>query len=453
MTATQKQKALIALLKDHSEGILLYNGNLSHAVHCIGYINKQFIVVDPARGMPSGAMPLTAAYKFSGGVDAITKVWFIVNPDIPAPHVCSSSSAASCTADKTCDGCGAVMQSKLGHDFKSTVTKPTCTEQGYTTFECSRCHETYADGKVSATGHTPGEAATCTSPQTCKACGVALAQAIGHDYKSTVTKPTCTEQGYTTFECSRCHETYADGKVSATGHTPGEDATCESPRICVDCGAVLADACGHDYDSSKALPTCTEPGQTVFVCRNCGDSYTEVHEEPLGHMPGAEATCKSEKCCTVCHTVLEQRRNHSYTYIATSTECYALVHYQCEKCGDECEMVTYFENAHQNTKWVIDIQPTVDACGSRILRCEECNKILGMETIPVLEEHLTETSAESETTKTNVLPTETQTKAGAESTPPMGDMGCASSAIGVGILGILLSAAVLLLVRRKSRWD
>ncbi|MBQ2444889.1 MAG: carbohydrate-binding protein [Oscillospiraceae bacterium] len=53
------------------------------------------------------------------------------------------------------------------HSNTETVTPPTCTAQGYTTYTCSRCHESYKDSYVNAKGHTEAidkaVAATCTT--------------------------------------------------------------------------------------------------------------------------------------------------------------------------------------------------------------------------------------------------------------------------------------------------
>ncbi len=44
-----------------------------------------------------------------------------------------------------------------------------------------------------------------------------------HDYKIVVTKPTCTEQGYTTHTCDMCGDNYVDDYVDANGHTYDDD--------------------------------------------------------------------------------------------------------------------------------------------------------------------------------------------------------------------------------------
>ena len=45
------------------------------------------------------------------------------------------------------------------------------------------------------------------------------------DGHPTVTAPTCTERGYTTYTCINCGETYVTDYVNATGHTEGDDVT------------------------------------------------------------------------------------------------------------------------------------------------------------------------------------------------------------------------------------
>ena len=48
-----------------------------------------------------------------------------------------------------------------------------------------------------------------------------------HNYVPTVTAPTCTEDGYTTYTCTLCNRSYIGNKVSATGHSY-ENGTCTS---------------------------------------------------------------------------------------------------------------------------------------------------------------------------------------------------------------------------------
>ena len=161
----------------------------------------------------------------------------------------------------TCDRCGDSYKSDytelLGHDYVAKVTDPTCTEGGYTTYTCSRCGDSYVtdytdptghdwdagtkitdatcNGEgvlehrckscdetyleaVSAKGHNPGSKATCTEDQICRDCGAVIEKAHGHDFAATVTAPTCTELGYTTYACKNCDKTYISDYVKSTGH-------------------------------------------------------------------------------------------------------------------------------------------------------------------------------------------------------------------------------------------
>lgn len=74
-----------------------------------------------------------------------------------------------------------------------TITQPTCTEKGFTTYTCE-CGDSYIDDYVDETGHS---------------------------YNSVVTPPSCTEQGYSTHTC-KCGDSYVDSFVNETGHSYGE---------------------------------------------------------------------------------------------------------------------------------------------------------------------------------------------------------------------------------------
>ena len=126
-----------------------------------------------------------------------------------------------------CDGCGSSFVTDytdaLGHswDKGTLVTNATCTGEGVMEYRCTRCgyHRLDADP---ADGHIPGASATCTEPQLCTRCGAVLEKALGHDYKSEVTAPTCTEMGYTTNTCVRCGDTNKSDYTEPAGHKPSD---------------------------------------------------------------------------------------------------------------------------------------------------------------------------------------------------------------------------------------
>ena len=97
------------------------------------------------------------------------------------------------------------------HDYKSRVVEPTCTEGGYTLWECE-CGKSYETLHTKALGHEYKDGL-------CIRCGAKDPNAHTHKYVETVTKPTCTEKGYTTYTCSVCNDSYKGSYVDALGHS------------------------------------------------------------------------------------------------------------------------------------------------------------------------------------------------------------------------------------------
>lgn len=114
------------------------------------------------------------------------------------------------------------------HRYTATVTDPTCTEGGYTTYSCV-CGDFYTQDQ--------------TNP-------------LDHDYKARVTQPSCGAAGYTTYICTRCADSYMGDPTAALG---------------------------HDYESKVTAPSCTDRGWTEHRCRRCADSYRDAATAALGH--------------------------------------------------------------------------------------------------------------------------------------------------------------------------
>ena len=70
-----------------------------------------------------------------------------------------------------------------------------------------------------------------------------------HTYDAgVVTAPTCTADGFTTYTCTKCGESYNDNVVAKLGH--------------------------QNEEVSRVEPTCTEAGESNVVCTVCGSPYT-----------------------------------------------------------------------------------------------------------------------------------------------------------------------------------
>ncbi len=118
---------------------------------------------------------------------------------------------------------------ECSHSYaEGSVTKEaTCKETGIRVDKCTKCGST-KNVTIPAKGHTPGAAATCTTPQTCKTCGTVLA--------------------------------------AAKGHTPGPAATCVDPQKCTVCGTGLKKATGIHLDLNKDY-SCDICGNTAAFRR------------------------------------------------------------------------------------------------------------------------------------------------------------------------------------------
>ena len=78
----------------------------------------------------------------------------------------------------------------------------------------------------------------------CNICGY-IRGVAGHIYEAVITAPDCEHEGYTTYTCSVCGDTYVSDKVDALGHSFGEwalvlepsvDAEGREERVCSVCG-------------------------------------------------------------------------------------------------------------------------------------------------------------------------------------------------------------------------
>ncbi|MCM1365543.1 MAG: hypothetical protein NC122_10560, partial [Faecalibacterium sp.] len=135
--------------------------------------------------------------------------------------------ATGLTEGTKCLGCGEVIVKQ------ETIAKTDHIPSVWITDKDSNCKDGGTKHKECTVCHTTLETAD-----------IPLAQ---HQYKSVVTKPTCTVDGYTTHTCSVCGDSYTDNIIKATGHS---------------------------YDNGKVTKsaTCTSTGTKTYTC-SCGDTY------------------------------------------------------------------------------------------------------------------------------------------------------------------------------------
>ncbi|MDE7086562.1 MAG: BspA family leucine-rich repeat surface protein, partial [Clostridia bacterium] len=206
---------------------------------------------------------------------------------------------SSCTAED-------VKINALGHDCSDAVTNPDCTTGGSTKHTCKRtdCGYEYVDSYTDPLGHdwgvwieitpatedTAGEEKHQCQRDNCSAEETQPIPKLNHTHVEVIDKavePTCTEAGKTEGKhCSACNKVLvAQQTRPATGHTPGDAATCTEPQKCTVCNTELAAALGHDYKAAEGgvAPTCTEEGSGKIVCTRCGDEKSGDTIPALGH--------------------------------------------------------------------------------------------------------------------------------------------------------------------------
>ena len=180
------------------------------------------------------------------------------------------------TKKQKCINCNTIIKTEeipaTGHNYTLTVTSPTCTENGYTTYICSCGYSCVND----------------------------YVESIGHSYDNGVVtlEPTCIDTGIKVFTCAVCDDTYNED-VEAVGHDIITDEAV-SPD-CTNTGLTAGEHCsrcdykveqtviealGHKYDTVITVPTCTDRGYTKYTCSVCGDTYTSDFVDALGHTDG-----------------------------------------------------------------------------------------------------------------------------------------------------------------------
>ena len=211
----------------------------------------------------------------------------------------------------TCSGCSDSYTEDIeladhteGEAVKENVADATCTTEGSydSVIKCSVCGTELSRETVTVdkAAHNPGNtvvennvAPTCTVDGSydnvvyCTVCKAELSRETikvdkaAHNYKPTITEPTCTAQGYTTYTCSACGDSYVGDYVDATDHNPNSavvdneiSATYSTPAS-YDL-VVCCTECGNEMSRQTVVLNSAQIGEVSY--RTLSDAITNASE-------------------------------------------------------------------------------------------------------------------------------------------------------------------------------
>ena len=257
--------------------------------------------------------------------------------------------------------------------------------------ECSLCHD-----KKDQAAHTPGAAATETTPQKCTECDYIITPALGHTHHMTpvaANPATCTEDGNKAYYvCSGCSKWFEDatGSVEITDHSSvvlghlghdWADATCTAPKTCSRCGATEGNALGHDF----AVSWSSDASGHWHACSRC-----DAKDGEAAHTPDREAATETDPIkCTECDYIITAALGHTHSLTKveanapTCTEDGNIEYYTCSGCSKlfadatgnvEITADKTVDKATGHTyEWVIDKEATATEKGSKHEECKVCH--------------------------------------------------------------------------------
>lgn len=196
---------------------------------------------------------------------------------------------------------------------------------------CGQCGETREVG-----AHDYNDA-SCTTPKTCKICGVTDGEALGH----------ATEEDdgncLTPIVCPRCNEilTVARNEHEANA----DDGDCATPVRCTACDTVMVEAKAHDFegewksDADGHWHVCENENCSVTdtktahnegadgKCIQCGKVLTPIHQHAWGSASyewNAEHTaCVATRVCTLDETHVESENGAVTSDVTKPATCVA----------------------------------------------------------------------------------------------------------------------------------
>ena len=218
----------------------------------------------------------------------------------------------------------------LGHKYDNEYTvdkQPSCDEKGERSRHCLTCGNRIDVTSILMKPHdfvkTVLSERSCETDYEaifeCKVCGIkekTFEPMYGHDCIFVGEKqPTCTEDGYEEYSCSRCEYGYIE-TVFSDGHRFGDWKIEEGnhAKLCVKCG--FKQSYTHEYGESETTkePTLSDGGEQLRECKVCGYRFTQKLSKI-----NATATCDGE-CIDGAITASYDKETDEVTVTATEID-------------------------------------------------------------------------------------------------------------------------------------
>ena len=244
---------------------------------------------------------------------------------------------------QVCSKCGDEKQDE--HDWNDGEGQPSCDQATTVKYTCLICHAT-KEATINPIGHKYDNDCDTTCNNGC-----GTTREISHDY---VLVNTNSEAHW--YECSICDDVKPG---SWEKHTPGAEATTDSPQVCTVCDYVIKQVVGHQdvweedwtTDSEYHWHRCqTKKCYNVTAkakheydngcdvdCNTCGYIRVAPHNykpewqanaqghwnicadcnaksEVLDHIPGPEATMDTPQTCEECNFIIKRELSHEHNF-------------------------------------------------------------------------------------------------------------------------------------------
>ena len=224
-----------------------------------------------------------------------------------------------------------------------------------------------------------------------------------HSYEAVVTAPTCTVDGYTTYTCAGCGDSYTDNVVTAEGHK--YFYPCD-PVCCV-CYEISNPNATHTVVHVEAkAATCTAMGNVEYwYCSDCGATWLDEAQTQVTNqmnikvpMVDHEYFYACDKVCMNCYEETNPNATHTVVHVeakaATCTEMGNVEYWYCSDCGsawldEEQTMMTNQKSViipnsdHSYNEGVQTMDPTLNSTGLITYTCGNCGESYSEE-IPML---------------------------------------------------------------------